>query len=359
MRITNIGRASNLVRATDGEWRGQGSSAKLTIYQQKLVEYLNFLDPIFRDVQMKDEFGFLWILLNIRRLSPVKWKSFEVLKDIEIIFEAVNKTLGTWKGANAHTGLFRYGLVVESDEVYGFILNLLRCLNDEPPLITPFFPTITNDIKGKEIKITLKPKDKIAQIKSLAKQSKIDFYLFDEFYDNKLRNAIFHSAYHFDPYDGSLTIIGDAVVRRDGKAQKVDDPDIIYTHEQLLGITNKSFAFFSALMILRETYMKSYEGGIEIVGTHEFIPHKFTTVAKEGIGLIGLMETAGPEPFEIPFGKKMRVGTYNQDDVEALSRNEFSLSLSLNEKAQARIDSFPRILQKYVAQIYKSRLGIK
>ena len=136
------------------------------------------------------------------------------------------------------------------------------------------------------------------------------------------------------------------MVRRDGKAQKVDDPDIIYTHEQLLGITNKSFAFFSALMILRETYMKSYEGGIEIVGTHEFIPHKFTTVAKEGIGLIGLMETAGPEPFEIPFGKKMRVGTYNQDDVEALSRNEFSLSLSLNEKAQARIDSFPRILQK-------------
>lgn len=357
MAIRKNGGAGNLQRTEGGRWQPQYSSARLTIYQQKLIEYLNFLDPIFRDIQAKDEFGFLYVLLNIRRIDGVKWKTFETLKETDDIFENINKTLGTWKGANTHMSLFRYGLIIESDEIYGFLLNLLRCLNNQPPYMQPFFPTVTKDAKGREKINKLKPKDKIMQIKDLAKRSGIDFYLFDEFYDSKLRNAVFHSTYHFDPYDGTLTLIGDAIVKKDGKAQKVDHPDTIYSSEELGSIVNAAFAFFNALTILRKAFMDIYEGGIEIEGTQEFIPHTFTTVAKEGVGLVGLMETGGPEPLEIPFDNKMMLGRFNADDMESLRHKQYNLKQSPNEKAQARIDALPRRLQKYAGRYYKWKLG--
>ena len=356
MAIRKNGGAGNLQRTTDGEWRPQYKSAKLTIYQQKLVEYLNFLDPIFRDAQKKDEFSFLWVLLGIRRIGPVKWKAFEVLQDTDKIFEEVNSTLGTWNGANTHTGLFRYGLIVESDEVYGFLLNLFRCLNGEPPYAQPFAPTITVDKKGVEQKISLKPKDKITQIKNLASKCKVTFYPYDEFYDNKLRNAVFHSSYHFDPSDGTLTIIGDAIVMKNKKAQQVSNPDTVYSHQGLLKQLNSAFAFFKALMILRQSFMDIYDGGYEIEGTHNFVPHTFTTVSKEHIGLVGLMETGGPEPFEIPFEAKMWIGTFNPDDVKSLKNKQYSLKLSPNEKAQLKINKLPRKIQKYAGRYYRWRL---
>ena len=356
MFVRKNGGAGNLQRRDD-EWRPQHTSAVLTTYQQKLVEYLNFLDPIFRKSQERDEFTFLWTLLGVRRLEPVKAKPFETLKDTDKVFEEVNVAIETWNGANLHTGLFRYGLIIESDELYGFILNLLRGLNDEPPYAQPFAPTVTTDKKGRTIKNVLKPKDKITQIKNLAKKLDIDFHPFDDFYDNKLRNAVFHSSYHFDSYSGIVTVIGDSVVMSKSKAHKVKNPDTVYGSKELLDLLNSAFAFFGALMILRDAFLDVYEAGLEIDGTHGFIPHKFTTVAKEKVGLVGMIETAGPEPFEIPFEKKMRIGTFTSEDVDSLRDKTYILKLSPNEKAQIMIDRFPRKLQKYIGRYYKNKLN--
>jgi hypothetical protein len=357
MNVRKNGGAGNLLRSEAGMWRPQHASAKLTIYQKKLVEYLNFLDPIFRNAQAKDEFGFLWALLGIRRLGPVKWRSFEVLQDTDKIFGAVNDTLGTWNGANTHTGLFRYGLIVESDELYGFFMNLLRCLNDEPPYVQPFAPTLKTDKKGVEKKISLKPKDKITQLKNLASECSVEFYPYDEFYDNKLRNAVFHSSYHFDPSNGTLTIIGDSVVMRNKKAEEVPTPDKIYTQQELLKLVNGAFAFFDAVIVLRRSLLDIYDGGLEIEGTHNFATHMFTTVAKNRKGLVGLMETGGPVPFEIPFEAKMSIGTFTPQDITALKNKQYNLKLSPNEKAQLKIDSLPRRFQKYAGRYYKWRLS--
>ena len=344
-----------LIRTEEGMWKADNNKAQLTQYQSYFLGYLNSLDKIFNLAKVKCEFNFIFTLLGIRRLQPVKWKSFETLQDIEEIFEEVNHKFGTWKGTNTHTGLFRYGLIVESDEMYSFMLNILRCINDEPPQVQPFAPKIIIDADGKETKIFITPSDKIARIKKLAKKVKLDFNFFDDFYDNKLRNAVFHSSYHFDAYDGTLTIIGDSAIDRDGKIEEVPNPDTVYSHSQMLKTFNGAFAFFKALMILINTYKLSYEGDEIIKGSHNFLGYTFKTITKEQEGLIGIVEVDGP--INVPFEGRALMGTFNPDHVTTIKKDDYRLHLSANEQAQKRIDKFPRKFQKYIARYYKKKLG--
>lgn len=324
-------RSGPLIRDENGVWRAEKENAKLTPYQDSLVYYLNTLDKLFNKAKETSEFDFLWTLSRIKGLEPQRLDPLETIKDVGDSLEVVNKKIGNWHNTTPNFALFRYGLIVESDEIYRILINLARAANNEPYTTNPFPPLVEDGETYFQ-----SPIQKIKLIKSTSRAADINLRIFGKFYDNKLRNGIFHSSYYIE--EGQVNIIGP------NKA--------VYTQERTLKFLNNAFAFSDALILLLKTHQAEYDDNVEISGTHHFTGTTAITIIKEGVGFTGIIERDG-RPQD-----KYRMGIFTPEDLLLIEKGVYKLPKSKNAKAQEMIDRFPRKLQSYVGRYYRRKLKV-
>jgi hypothetical protein len=173
-------------------------------FEAKREEYIDRLRPLFLpdDPVSKDIIRYFASLLRALGMEDRGWDPYEesraTLDDIngffklelpEALYKQPDKT--TWR-----IGLLLYSHIVEMDAPYEVITNLLRFQLGKGYSPSPFFDFLSDREKKGFRKRELTTGRKIEIIKQLSTELKLDVgAIFDEFYNNRLRNAIAHSDY--------------------------------------------------------------------------------------------------------------------------------------------------------------------
>jgi len=253
-------------------------------YQRTLIDALNALDPLFSRAQKHSEFEFICTLIRVRGTQSVGWDPHDTLRDVYNAFQKFKRTRN--ERHVIHFALFLYGLTLEASEPYETMANLLNILEGERFHHTNF-PDVV-DAHGRSG--PQHPLTKLDQLKSRARRFGLDLRFFDEFIDNKLRNAIFHSDY---------TIYWPVV--------RILNPMKEYTHDEWSRLVNGAQAYYEVF----EYLLKSYIGGytkpkvIEVYpGFSEDPDEKAVTIIRKRHGVIGLKDNWTREDLKagkIPF----------------------------------------------------------
>jgi len=166
--------------------------------------YIDGLKPLFLpdDPVSNDIVRYFASLLRIVGMEDHGWdpylESRAGLEDLNSILKMdlpdecfSNKQLTQWR-----MGLLLYSHIVEMDAPYEVITNLLRFRMGKGYSPNPFYMFLKTKEKNNTRRAPLSPLRKIKIIRSLASDAKLSIAeIFDDFYDNRLRNAIVHSDY--------------------------------------------------------------------------------------------------------------------------------------------------------------------
>lgn len=191
-----------------------------TPYEIKRDEYIELFKPLFlpEDPVSHDIIRYFASLLRVLGMEDHGWdpyaESRSMLNDINGFFsvplpvEHFNDPERThWR-----LGLILYSHVLEMDAPYEVITNLLRFKLGKGYSPNPFFQFLTDREKKAFQKNGIKTIRKIEIIKKLSDESGSGFAgIFDEFYSNKLRNAIAHADFILTDEDfrcrGDISVI--------------------------------------------------------------------------------------------------------------------------------------------------------
>ena len=173
-------------------------------FEQKRDNYIQRLEPIFlpADPVSKDIVRYFASLLRVLgmedRGSDPMLKSRGMLNDINGFFKIQlpparfkepGKTI--WR-----LGLLLYSHIVEMDAPYEVLTNLLRFQLGKGYSPNPFFSLLDSNEQKNYKKRGISTGRKIELIKQLSSELGVDVgAIFDDFYDNRLRNAVAHSDY--------------------------------------------------------------------------------------------------------------------------------------------------------------------
>ncbi|WP_429813652.1 hypothetical protein [Ensifer sp. B1-9] len=220
-----------------------------SVFNAHRDRYIKILEPLFLpdDVTSHDIIRYFASLLRVLGMEDKGWdpyaESRNILNDLNRLmrvelpekdFPDADKTI--WR-----LGLLLYCHVVEMDAPYEVITNLLRfrlCKGYSP---SPFFDSLTDKEKKNFAKTGIRTGRKIEIIKELSKQSGLGIgEIFDEFYSNKLRNAVQHSDF----------IVTDEGFRcRSGSGAKA----FMLSFEELDVLITKAKAFIAAFLQIETT----------------------------------------------------------------------------------------------------------
>jgi hypothetical protein len=180
------------------------TEAPVEKFEAKREEYIDRLRSLFLpdDPVSKDIIRYFASLLRVVGMEDRGWDPYEesraTLDDIngffklelpDAHFKQPDKT--TWR-----IGLLLYSHIVEMDAPYEVITNLLRFQLGKGYSPNPLLHFLTDREKKAFRKRDLTTGRKIEIIKELSAELKLDAgTIFDEFYNNRLRNAIAHSDY--------------------------------------------------------------------------------------------------------------------------------------------------------------------
>lgn len=207
-------------------------------YSAALVRYLNCLDPLFSKAQKKSEFQFILTIFRFRGLQPTAHDPYEnSIKTIDSIMDLEKKMKGHEK---ANIFLWVYGHIIEASEPYETIANMLNILNGQG--YRPWnFPKRKNN-HGKDY-INQSPSEKIRYLEKMAASLGMPDVLLPikDILDRDLRNAVFHSDY--------AVSFGEVIL---------SDPPRIYSHKEILKLTNKALAYHEVIKNLISGYTKGY-----------------------------------------------------------------------------------------------------
>lgn len=174
------------------------------VFRAKREDYIKRLKPVFlpADPVKNDIICYFASLLRVLGIEDGGWDPYAesrgVLNDINAFFKVElpkehfrepDKT--PWR-----LGLLLYSHIVEMDAPYEVLTNLLRFQLGKGYSPNPFFALLTEKEQRSYARRGISTGRKIEIIKLLS--SELDFDvggIFDEFYDNQLRNAIAHSDY--------------------------------------------------------------------------------------------------------------------------------------------------------------------
>jgi hypothetical protein len=175
-----------------------------TSFDGKRDQYIERLKPIFLpdDPVGHDIIRYFASLLRVLGMEDRGWdpyaESRAILNDINGMF-SVELPKDKFPDPNATTwrlGLILYSHIVEMDAPYEVLTNLLRFRLGKGYSPNPFFDFLTEKQKKSFQRRGLSTGGKIAIIKQLSKEADLKIGdIFDDFYDNNLRNAIAHSDY--------------------------------------------------------------------------------------------------------------------------------------------------------------------
>lgn len=250
--------------------------AQTTPFDAKRDQYVELLRPLFLpdDPVSNDIIRYFASLLRVAGMEDRGWdpyaESRAVLSDIngffnvdlpEAIFPQPDRT--TWR-----LGLLLYGHIVEMDAPYEVMTNLLRFRLGKGYRPTPFFDFLTSAQKKSFRKVGISTGRKIDIIKKLSEDAGIKVgSIFDDFYNNRLRNAISHSDY----------ILTDEDFRCRGGISGMQSFQIPYEELDRILMSAKAFitAFFSVEQLARQVwgtkkqqaipYDPHYKGLVEVL----------------------------------------------------------------------------------------------
>ena len=166
--------------------------------------YIDVLKPLFlpEDPVSNDIVNYFASLLRIVGMEDRGWDPYSesraILEDLNTMLQMElpeesfpDPGLTKWR-----MGLLFYSHIVEMDAPYEVIMNLLRFRLGKGYSPNPYHMVLDRKEQKDRRQGTLSPKRKIEIIRSLATEAGLPVAeIFDDFYDNKLRNAISHSDY--------------------------------------------------------------------------------------------------------------------------------------------------------------------
>lgn len=304
---------------------------------ESFTKYLNELDPFFTLASEKSEFQFLLTLFRFRGMQDAGWDPFENLEQAHEEFKKLNQRDG--EDLTKHYALFLYGLIIEASEPYEFLANLLNVIEGDSYIIKNFKDY--TDSNGRQR--SLHPLDKISQLQSRAKKVKLKLTLFDEFVDNKLRNAIFHSDY---------AVYGSEV--------RVLNPTHNYKQEEWIALLNRCFSYWMAFLHLYKGFIGQYDEPKVIdpsPGFSENPEEKITLIIREGYGVIGMKDSWTPEQLKKGFIPH-RIGRFLPYELILIEKGETFLPPNKIERFNRRIRFLPRFFQRFLVKKFRKNYGV-
>lgn len=181
-----------------------------TSFESKRDSYIEVLKPIFLpdDPVSNDIIRYFASLLRVLGMEDRGWdpyaESRAMLNDINGFF-SVDLPADRFPDPNQTTwrlGLLLHSHIVEMDAPYEVLTNLLRFRLGKGYSPNPFFDFLTKKQQKSFKKTGISTGGKIDIIKRLSQEASLKVGdIFDDFYDNRLRNAIAHSDYILEDDD--------------------------------------------------------------------------------------------------------------------------------------------------------------
>lgn len=166
--------------------------------------YMDAMKPVFQpaDPVSNDIVRYFSSLLRVVGMEDKGWdpylESRAVLQDLDNVL-TMDLPENRFPDGNAtrwRIGLLMYSHLVEMDAPYEVLTNLLRFRLGKGYSPNPYYMFLTKEQQNRFRRSGLYPKQKIEIIKTLSREAGLTTGdIFDDFYDNSLRNAISHSDY--------------------------------------------------------------------------------------------------------------------------------------------------------------------
>ena len=218
-------------------------------------QYFELLKPLFLpdDPVSNDIIKYFASLLRVLGMEDGGWdpyaESRAILNDINGIFK-LNLPQAIFSEPDWTTwrlGLLLYSHIVEMDAPYEVMANLLRFQLGKGYSPSPFYDFLTSNQKKSFRRVGISASKKIEIIKQLSESAGLNVgKIFDDFYDNRLRNAISHSDY----------ILAEESFRCRGGISGARAFSITYEELNRILVSAKAFmsAFFSAEQLARQVW---------------------------------------------------------------------------------------------------------
>lgn len=265
------------IRNDDGTWEQIKPIKNVyPAYEEAFGLYLNVLDSVFTRAKEVNEFDFILSLLHVRGEKDPGWDSFENLHDVYDAWIRVRRKFPYSRVTN-HYSLFLYGIIIEADEIYETLANLLKTIAGDGYHVDNF-PKYRD--RGK--KRSQHPIDKASQLKKWAKRCGLDLSIYDDLIDNDFRNAIFHSNYSI--YMPEIRIL---------------DPPRVYQFDQWMTLVNRALAFIEVFFHLMKFHKVEYSKTKVIEpspGFTNLTNEKAITIIRKHDGIVGLASHFPSEP---------------------------------------------------------------
>jgi hypothetical protein len=299
-------------------------------YLPALEKYLNTIEPFFSLAKQKCEFEFIFSLLRFKGLSGPGWDTFETLQEAHKAFYKISKKFHNNNFIETQYSLLLYGLILEASELYEILANLINVIDGNRFIVKTYYPDYTDD-KGKTR--SQSPADKMAQLKKMAKKVKLELDIFDEFFDNRLRNSIFHSDY---------TIWGNEV--------RIMHPRKIYTRDEWHTLINRALAYLGAFTIIHKFHISEYKTP-QLVKPHPDFSHDQNemciTIVRKGHGLIGLKDNFTKE--EIKQGHiPHRMGRFMPYEQKLIQKGVYLLPRNRIERINKISSKLPPFISRFI-----------
>lgn len=256
---------------SNNNWNYEEIPSKMDHISRKyIIIYINSIYKLFQKAKEVCEFEFIFTLLRIRGMSGAGWDPFETSDDI---FNSISELIDEKreKRVSRYLGLWLYGHIVESSEIYEILANLLNICKGERYHLCNF-----PHKRRKKYLSPQTPSEKIDKLECIAKSLNLEnsIHPIRDIFDRELRNAVFHSDYSL--FDGELRML---------------NPIKIYSNDEFVDILNKSFAFYLSFSSLLRFYIESYDEPKLIEEHPGFSINRkemAKTIIRKGYGLVGL-----------------------------------------------------------------------
>ena len=316
----------------DGRWTVKEDKSTHASYRPAAEKYLNTLDPLFSQAKQKCEFEFICTLLRVRGVEGPGWDTFETLQEAHKTFYKISKKFRNDNFVTTQYSLLLYGLILEASEPYELLANLINVIDGSRYSAGTHYPDYI-DQNGKAR--SQSPADKMAQLKKKAKKVKLKIDIFDEFFDNKLRNSIFHSDY---------TISGNEV--------RIMHPEKIYARDEWLTLINRALSYLEALTMVYQFNISEYKTPKIIKPHPEFsadLKEMCITIVRKGHGLIGLKDNFTPE--EIKLGHiPHQIGRFMPYEQKLIEKGECLLPNNRIERINKILAKLPPFVSRFIVK---------
>jgi hypothetical protein len=189
------------MRRSAQHWETKVTPDEIEKTRNKYIDAMKSLflpeDPVSEDI-----IRYFASLLRVVGMEDKGWdpylESRSMLRDLDQILQMdlpadrfPDAPLTIWR-----MGLLMYSHIVEMDAPYEVLTNLLRFRLGKGYSPSPYYMFLTKEQQKRFRRAGIYPKQKIEIIKQLSKEAGLEVgEIFDDFYDNSLRNAISHSDY--------------------------------------------------------------------------------------------------------------------------------------------------------------------